>query len=131
AQYQGVVAGLNSTMTRLGGTLGIAVLGSVLVASQYGRSLHLLAQTGIHLDPDDRFALDSVVANGKAGGSELRDLGPQLAGPRSHAAHDAYIYAFTNRMRAAAVAVAVAGLIAVILLRTRAEPVAPPGDDPA
>jgi hypothetical protein len=127
-QYQGVVAGISSTVTRLGATLGIAVLGSVLVANQYSRSLHLLAQTGVRLDHDDRFALDSLLANGKAGSSELRELPPQLAGHLQHATHDAYTYAFTNSMRVSAVAVLLAGVVAVLLLRRRAEPIAPPGE---
>lgn len=126
SEYQGVVAGISSTVTRLGATLGITLLGTLLVASQYGRSLHLLAQSGIRLDQDDRFALDSLLANGLSGKSELRELPPQLAGPVQHAAHNAYTYAFTQSMRVAAAAVLVAGVVAIVLLRARAEPVAPP-----
>jgi hypothetical protein len=101
-------------------------LGGVLVANQYARSLHLLAQTGVRLDQDDRFALDSLLANGQSGRSELRELPPQLGASVRHAAHDAYTYAFTNSMRVAAVVMLVAGVIAVLLLRSRADPVALP-----
>jgi hypothetical protein len=125
-EYQGVVAGVSSTVTRLGATLGITVLGSLLVASQYGQSLHLLAQSGIRIDRDDRFALDSLLASGHAGAVELRELPPHLASSMQSAAHHAYTYAFTQSMRVAAVAVLLAGLVAIVLLRTRAEPVSPP-----
>ena len=80
-QYQGVVAGISSTTTRLGATFGIAVLGGVIVAIQYGRSVHLLAQTGVHVNQGDRFALDSLLANGNTGAHRLRQLPPQVAGP--------------------------------------------------
>jgi EmrB/QacA subfamily drug resistance transporter len=126
-EYQGVVAGISSTTTRLGATFGIAVLGSVIVAIQYGRSVHLLAQAGVRVNQGDRFTLDSVLANGNAGAGRLRQLSPQAAGPIRRAAHDAYTYAFSNSMRVAAVAVAVAGLVSVVLLSSRAEPVAAPG----
>jgi hypothetical protein len=116
-------------MTRLGGTLGITILGSVLVATQYGRSVDLLAQTGVRVDQGDRFALDSLLVNGKIGSSELRQLPPHAAGSIRHAASDAYAYAFANSMRLAAIAVAVAGVVAVALLRSRADPVPGPAAD--
>jgi EmrB/QacA subfamily drug resistance transporter len=128
-EYQGVVAGINSTMTRLGGTLGITILGSVLVATQYGRSVDLLSQTGVRVDQGDRFALDSLLVKGKIGSAELRQLPPHAAGSIRHAASDAYAYAFANSMRLAAIAVAVAGVVAVALLRSRADPVPGPAVD--
>jgi EmrB/QacA subfamily drug resistance transporter len=108
--YQGLAAGLNGSLRRLGSTLGVAAIGAVVIALQYDRGVQMLKGSGIRLGVGERATLQSLLVNGATGRRELNRL--HHASQLEHAAHAAFVYAFANGMRLAAVVAALAALTA-------------------
>jgi hypothetical protein len=100
----------------------VVVVGSILVALQYGNAVDHLRKAGLPLDRADRAALDSVVVHGSTGRRELHEVPSKLAGAVRQAAHEGLTYAFSNSMRVIAIVAAVAGVIALLLFRAKTQP---------
>ncbi|HEX6476673.1 MAG TPA: MFS transporter [Acidimicrobiales bacterium] len=126
-RYQGMIAGVTSTLNRLGSILGVVIVGSILVALQYGNANDQLSRVGLHLQGNDHAALDSVLVQGTTGRKQLHEVPSTLIGVIRHAAHEGLTYAFSNSMRLIAVVAALAGVAALLLFRAKAPP-EPPGD---
>ncbi|WP_082119801.1 MFS transporter [Saccharothrix sp. ST-888] len=115
----GVGGGLNDTALELGGSLGIAVLGSILATTYRG---NLAGAVGSHLPPDAlRIAQDSVggalavaqqIAADPAGG-------PQQAGQLVAAAHRSFADAVAHTSLIGGIVMAVGAALVLLILPAR------------
>ena len=109
----GIGSAMNDVVRELGGTLGVAVLGSIL-ASSYGSSMDAATSGLPH--PAAEAAADSVGA--------AHEVGAQLAGGAGarliETADGAFVDALTTTASLAAAAAVIGALIALAFLPSRA-----------
>ncbi len=117
----GAGSAVNDTTREVGGTLGVAVVGSVM-ASLYGSHLaHSLGALGLPSSVVDA-SRESVIA----GLTVSSHLPEQLRGPAAAAVRDAFMSGLSAGSLVAAAATAVAAVGALILLPARASTAASP-----
>ena len=112
----GAGSAVNDTTREVGGTLGVAVLGSVL-ATIYGSHLHH-ALTATPLPASTRSAIDSSVTAGVDAAAKLPD--PATASAVSSAVKDAFMTGFHSASWVAAGACLAAAVLVAFLLPARA-----------
>jgi EmrB/QacA subfamily drug resistance transporter len=115
--HAGMGSAMNDTTRELGGSLGVAVFGSLL-ASTYAATI---APATAGLPEQARVAADSSLAGALAVSERLGDGGETLAA----AARDAFMRGFRVSLVIGAVVVAAAGLVAYRFLPDRAADEAP------
>jgi EmrB/QacA subfamily drug resistance transporter len=122
----GIGSAMNDVVREVGGTLGVAVLGSVL-ASGYGGSMDGEAVAGLPADAAEA-ASDSV-----GGAHEVAaQMGGEAAGRLIHLADQAFVDAMTTTALLASAVALVGALIAAAFLPSRARTPAPvPAPSPA
>jgi EmrB/QacA subfamily drug resistance transporter len=115
----GVGSAVNDTTRELGGTLGVALIGSLFASAYHGSLANGLA--GVPLPSAARHAADQSIRAAMAVAAQAP------AGPRetiADAARTAFLAGFTRAAVVAAVVVAAAAVVALLFLPARADEVA-------
>jgi hypothetical protein len=121
----GAAAGILVTMSGLGATFGIAVSGALFQSVKDDKSDDLLSKVGISIESSER-KLEGVLAGAKDATTALHKFG---RAQQEHIVH-AIRQGFTDGLGSVmwlSLAVCIAGVILVLLVMQRSEPV--PGED--
>jgi EmrB/QacA subfamily drug resistance transporter len=112
----GVAGGLQSTANQLGGVLGTAILGSVLVSSVGGTLGGALANVGVHGQ-----TAAAVIAQKEAVGSGIAPVTPsmshQLATAITTASHNAFMHGLHTSMIVAAILAFLGAALGLLIQR--------------
>jgi len=112
----GVAGGLQSTANQLGGVLGTAILGSILVSSVGGVLGSALAKVGVHGQ-----TAAAVIAQKEAVGSGIAPVSPsmshQLAAAITTASHNAFMHGLHTSMIVAAILAFVGAALGLLIQR--------------
>jgi hypothetical protein len=110
----GVGSAVNDTVQELGGSLGVAVIGS-LVSAAYTDHLHA-ALSGTPLPAAVQATARSSIAAADAVGAQLTDIHPELGTALTAAAHTAFTTAMTTGFTVAGIVAAVGAVLVAIAL---------------
>ena len=104
----GVASGILSMNRMVGGTFGVALLGTIFQTLSRNRLADNLA--GLHLSPGQKSAIADSIGQSS---SSAHLSNPQVV----HAAHDAFIHGFTGAMTLSTAVAAAGALLAFALIR--------------
>ena len=107
----GVASGILSMNRMLGGTLGVALLGTLFQSVSKSRLTSNLAN--VPLAPGQRSELAAQVGQGV---SSVHIADPTMRQTVIHATHDAFIHGFTSAMTFATVVAAVGAVVAFVFI---------------
>jgi EmrB/QacA subfamily drug resistance transporter len=106
----GVAGGLQSTANQLGGVLGTAILGSILVSSVGGTLGGALAKVGVH-----GHVAAAVIAQKEAVGSGIAPVSPSMSHELAAAITTASHMAFMHGLHAAMIVAAILAFVGAVL----------------
>jgi MFS family permease len=107
----GVASGILSMNRMLGGTLGVALLGTLFQSVSKSRLTSNLA--GVPLSPGQRTALADQLGQGV---SSVHIADPAMRQTVIHATHDAFIHGFTSAMTLSTIVAAVGSVVAFVFI---------------
>jgi nitrate/nitrite transporter NarK len=121
----GVASGILSMNRMVGGTLGVALLGTVFQSVSRSRLSHNLAS--MPLSSGQRSALADQLGQGA---SSVHIANPAMAQRVLHATHDAFIHGFTTAMIVSTSVAAIGAFVAFFFIDGVRQPKAEPVEQP-
>jgi EmrB/QacA subfamily drug resistance transporter len=115
--HAGSAAALLVTLSGLGATLGVAVTGALFNELQTSRTVELVGQAGVTIDPSQAQELDGILAGTAGAKSALDSLAGADATAVAAAVQEAFISALGSSLKVSGVLVLLGAVLALVLLR--------------
>ncbi len=130
----GAASGTRATVSYIAGSLGVAIVGAVLLVRERSRLADITEEGGRRLTGDEQREIDGILAGSQEAKDNLDDFPPLEADQITEAAGEAFTAGLQTSMQVAAAAVVI-GLCGYVFLTRRAEhrdpgPVTHPGAIP-